>query len=270
MVHLIRDAVQLVLGATGIKVTTPSPHDQVDRLDKVPFTYLARGMSVSEANKLVAKYCLVSKNIGLLIYKAGIQALTYLGSIEGLTIDDHKDHISVLHLVTDTYVNGAVGTILGKISASNPNLKQHISTDDRVRAILQTLTGHSLEMNSISSLKCVNFNVYIESSTDDDGDWAHILETVHATTYRHPLLGNGFHGVLWSCNTCHGVDHPSGLCPFTLVPGWIKASYNKPISEFYHSVAQEISHNSEAECTQQHKATCGRGFSPSRTRGTGR
>src|ERR1700683_4038405 len=121
MVHLIRDGIQLALGVTGIKVTAPSPHDNVDRLDKAPFTYLVRGMSISDDNKLVTQYCLASKSIGLLIYKAGIQAPTYLGSVEGLTINDEEDHFSVLNLVAQTYLEGAVGVVLAEISASNTN-----------------------------------------------------------------------------------------------------------------------------------------------------
>ena len=232
MVHLIRDGIQLALGVTGIKVTAPSPHDNVDRLDKAPFTYLVHGMSISDADKLVTQYCLASKSIGLLIYKAGIQAPTYLGSVEGLTINDEEDHFSVLNLVAQTYLEGAVGVVLVEISESNPNLQGHESANDRVRAILQTLTGHRFNMNSTLGAKRVNFNLYIESPTDDDSDWARLLETVHETTYRDPLLGNGFHGALWNCNTCHGVDHPSGLCPFPAVPGWIKATPIAPIVEY--------------------------------------
>jgi hypothetical protein len=170
MVHLVRDAIQLALGITGIKVTAPSPYDTVDRLDKAPFTYLVHGMSVSDANKLAAQYCLASKSISLLVYKAGIQAPTYIGSIEGLTIDDDEDHVSVLELVAETYLHGPVGAILAEISAPSPSLEHDNSTSDHVHAILQTLTGHRLEMNSTSGSKRVNFNIYIKSPTDDDSD----------------------------------------------------------------------------------------------------
>jgi hypothetical protein len=170
MVHLIQDAIQLALGITSIKVTAPSPHDNVDRLDKAPFTYLVCGMSISNANKLAVQYCLVSKSIGLLVYKAGIQAPTYIGSIEGLTIDDDEDHVSVLELIAETYLHGPVGAILAKISTLKPSLEHHHFTGDCVYAILQTLTGHHLEMNSTSGSKCVNFNIYIESPTDDNSN----------------------------------------------------------------------------------------------------
>jgi len=106
MVHLIHETIQLALGTTGIKVTVPSPNEAVTKLNKAPFTYLVRGMSVVEADRLVTKHCLASKTIGLLIYKAGIEALSYLGSIQGLTIDDHEDHESVLQMVAQTYFQG--------------------------------------------------------------------------------------------------------------------------------------------------------------------
>jgi hypothetical protein len=269
MVHLIRDAIQLALGVNGIKVTAPAPHIEVDRLDKAPFTYLVRGMSVNDADKLATQYCLASKSVGLLVYKAGIQAPTFLGSIEGLTIADQEDHYAVLNLVAQTFVDGPVGTILAEISASNPKYAEHQSTDDRVRSILQTLRGHHFEMSSTSGSKRVNFNVYIESPTDDDSDWARLLDTVHATIYKSPLLGTGFHGSLWNCNTCHGVDHPSGLCPFPLLPGWIKATPHKPISDFRRTCAQNLSQTAEVERAQRRDTARGRG-TPLRARGTPR
>ena len=127
MVHLIRETIQLALGPmqTKVKVTAPSPHSQVNRLDKPPFTYLVRGVTNEEATRLVNQYCLACKSLGLLIFKAGIQAPTYLGSIAGLTIYDEDDHISVLTLVPETFISGPVGTIIAEISAAHPDLQMH-------------------------------------------------------------------------------------------------------------------------------------------------
>jgi hypothetical protein len=136
MVHLVRDTIQLALRTTGIKVTTPSPHISVDKLDKAPFTYLVRGMSINKADKLATQYCLASKSIGLLIYKAGIQAPTYIGSIEGLTIDNDDNHVSILQLVAETYLNGPVRAVLAKISMSSPCLTHYQSTGNHIHAIL--------------------------------------------------------------------------------------------------------------------------------------
>jgi hypothetical protein len=185
IVHLIREAIQLALGTTGIKVTAPSPNEQVTKLNKAPFTYLVRGMSVAEADRLVAKHCLASKSIGLLVYKAGIEAPSYLGSIQGLTIDDQEDHESVLQMVAQTYFQGPVGTILGEISAPHPNLKTPLTDAKRVQNILQTLEGCKLELSTSTGSKRACFNLYIQSPTKDDDDWARLLESVTSTIYKH-------------------------------------------------------------------------------------
>jgi hypothetical protein len=250
MVHLIREAIQLALGTTGIKVTAPSPNEEVTKLNRAPFTYLVRGMSIAEADRLVAKHCLASKSVGLLIYKVGIEA-PYLGSIQGLTIDDQEDHESVLQMVAQTYFQGPVGAILAEISAPHPDSMTQPIDADRVQDILQTLEGRKLELSTSTGSKRACFNLYIQSPTKDNDDWAHLLQAVTSTIYKHALLGNGFHGPLWNCNTCHGVDHPSGLCPFPLLPRWFKAGIPKAIAEFHTSVAHDIFRQAVAERAQR-------------------
>jgi hypothetical protein len=270
IVHLIRETIQLALGVTGIKVTAPSQAEAVDRLDKAPFTYLVRGMSASDANRLASQYCLASRTIGILIFKAGIQAPTYLGAIDGLAITDQADHESVLQLVAETYLRGPVGEIIDQISADNPNLQSFATNEDRVVHILRTLTGRRLEMNSDAGSKRIIFNIYIQSPTSDDDDWARLLEEVHKTTYRHPLLGSGFHHAPWSCNFCHGIDHPSGHCIFPRLPGWIIAAPHKPIVDFRLKVTQDISRRAAAERAERSRQRAlGRGQGTPASRGRG-
>lgn len=268
MVHLIRETIQLALGITGIKVTAPSPNEQVTKLNKAPFTYLVRGMSVAEADRLVAKHCLASKSIGLLIYKAGIEAPSYLGSIQGLTIDDQEDHESVLRMAAQTYFEGPVGAILGEISAPYPDLQTQLTDAERVQNILQTLEGRKLELSTSTGSKRACFNLYIQSPTKDDDDWARLLESVTSTIYKHALLGNRFHSPAWNCNTCHGVDHPSGLCPFPLLPGWYRANIPKAITDFHTSVSQDISRQAAAERTQPRDTNRGRASPAVKTKST--
>jgi len=226
--------------------------------------------TINEANRLATQYCLASKFLGLLIFKAGIQAPSFLGSVQGLTIEDEDDHNSVLHLVAETYLHGPVGTIIHEISSHNPNEQPPASDEERVFTILQTLTGCKIEMNTSTGSKCVNFNLYMHSPTNDDNDWACLLESVNKTIYRHPLLGSSYHGPQWSCNVCHSVDHPTGLCLFPLIPGWIKADGYKPISDFRHGAAQEISRGAEAERVRRREHARGRGVQTPRGRGSAR
>jgi len=170
MVHLIHKAIQLALGTMGIRVTMPSPNEQVTKRNKAPF----------------------------------------------------------------------------------PNLKTQPTNYNWVQDILQTLEGHKLELSTSTGSKWACFNLYIQSLTKDNDDWAHLLEAVTNTIYKHALLGNGFHGPSWNCYTCNGVNHPSSLCPFPLFSGWFKAGIPKAITDFHTSVSQDISHKAAAECAQPH------------------
>jgi hypothetical protein len=91
MVHLITTEVKAALECTGVKVTAPTPTTKILKVDQAPFTYLVWGISASNANKLVKQHCLASKQISMLIFKAGIIAPMYLGSVKGLTVCDEVD-----------------------------------------------------------------------------------------------------------------------------------------------------------------------------------
>jgi mono/diheme cytochrome c family protein len=78
-----------------------------------------------------------------------------------------------------------------------------------------------------------------------------LLQAVTSTIYKHALLGNGFHGFPWNCNTCHSVNHRLGLYLFPLLPGWFIAGTPKTIVDFHTSVSHNISHQAAAERAQR-------------------
>jgi hypothetical protein len=196
---------------------------------------------MSDADKLAKQHCLASKQIDLLIFKAGITVPTYLGSVEGLTVRDDADFEDAIRLIQNTYRTGPVGTILGEISVSHLHLQNGRTSEDHTLALLNTLTGFKIDMTAAGGATRTCINIYICSPTDDDDDWAHLLEAINKTIYPDPFLRRGYHTNSWMCNVCHNVDHPAGLCPFSNLPGWIKADPYKPIDDFCRACQQVIS-----------------------------
>ncbi|KIM74508.1 hypothetical protein PILCRDRAFT_14400 [Piloderma croceum F 1598] len=241
MVHLITTEVKAALECTRVKVTAPIPATEILKVDQAPFTYLVQGISASNADKLVKQHCLASKQIGMLIFKAGIIAPTYLGSVEGLTVRDEADFDDAIRLIRNTYRIGLVGTILGEITASHPHLQNGRTPKDRTLAILDTLTGFKINLTAAGGTTHTCINIYIRSPTDDNDDWVCLLETVNKTIYPDPFLGRGYHTNSQMCNVCHSIDHPAGLCPFPNLPGWVKADPYKPIDDFHRTCQQAIS-----------------------------
>jgi hypothetical protein len=86
-------------------------------------------------------------------------------------------------------------------------------------------------------------NLYIQWPFDDDEAWSQLIAAVARTSYQHSLLGFGVYYAGWTCTICHVADHPSGLCPFPLILGWIKAAPIPPVVEHHIQFSHASSQN---------------------------
>jgi hypothetical protein len=57
-------------------------------------------------------------------------------------------------------------------------------------------------------------NMYLLKAQYSDKQWDDLRQAASKTSYAHPLFGIGRYYKGWICGRCHGVTHPTGLCPF--------------------------------------------------------
>lgn len=66
------------------------------------------------------------------------------------------------------------------------------------------------------------FYIYADSSHIRDFKvWSQIRLFLAERSYYNLMLGQGKTMIApHNCGVCHGADHPRGMCPFPLIPGW--------------------------------------------------
>ncbi|KAK7687255.1 hypothetical protein QCA50_009760 [Cerrena zonata] len=64
-------------------------------------------------------------------------------------------------------------------------------------------------------------NLYIGSPTTDIVIWMEWQSFLRSVIFTSSFHGNGTVMDMWKCGKCHSDDHPSGVCPFPNVEGWL-------------------------------------------------
>lgn len=62
--------------------------------------------------------------------------------------------------------------------------------------------------------------LYINSPTDNMAQWVAFRDRIAGLTFDVGLDGEGTKWDYAPCSGCYGADHPRGLCPYRVIPGW--------------------------------------------------
>lgn len=92
--------------------------------------------------------------------------------------------------------------------------------NDVVRNILDRLTVKVLPICIENSVVRPSVNLYLNLPGKSDVRRAAIIDEVLKTKFKTAHFGRGHVSPGWVCSMCRAIDHPTGLCPFSLLPDW--------------------------------------------------
>ena len=253
IVGMLREVIGDILGHASAKITAPIAASTPVNLDQAPYTYLVRNISSDDVAKLAFRQCWATNRIGFLIYTAEAIMPSYLGAIQGFNMSDDEDIAALLNLVQQTFRDSEILAIIANAS------KQAIPETDPMKKandIINTVNIRIIHIRSQRGSLRPIANLYLKWPFDDDEAWSQITAVVARTSYQDSLLGLGTYYAGWTCTICHGADHPSGLCPLPLIPGWIKATPIPPVIDYRNQVRNT---NNQAMEQQMRGPSRGRG-----------
>jgi hypothetical protein len=192
----------------------------------------------------VSQRCWATEKIGFIVYTTDPITLQYLGAVEGLNATDKEDVAQIQELIAQTLYEMDTGLIM-EISASNPALSK-LEVHQQAAEVIQTLRINMINIRAQGGSLRPIANMYIDCPCELDEDWSRLVDAVAQTKFKHSLLGTGTIHRGWTCTICHGVDHPSGLCPFPMVPGWISAKPIAPIADHRNRSSRQSQDNTES------------------------
>jgi hypothetical protein len=95
-------------------------------------------------------------------------------------------------------------------------------TKDNITSFLDSVFITRLKFKTKGDIEVPRFNVYADGQLIPNDDvWFYLRETLASLPYTSPMLGRGQTVIAPStCQICHGVDHPTGMCKFPEIKGW--------------------------------------------------
>jgi hypothetical protein len=190
----------------------------------------------------------VSERIGFLVYTAQTSLPTYVGGIQGFSASDEEDIATIRSLVQQGFSGPEIAPIIAEISAEGD--LRHLPEEERITKILDTLRVQMVNICAPGGSLHPIANLYINCSFDNDEGWTRLVAKLE---YCNSLIGTGVYHPGWTCTICHGVDHPSGLCPFPQLPGWLNAIPIRPILDY----RNQLMRNSDTPAGKQRGASGG-------------
>jgi hypothetical protein len=245
IVGALQSTVKDIFTCENVKVTAPMASSAPTNLDHAPFTYMMRNITTDIAKALVSQRCWATEKIGFLVYTTDPITLQYLGAVEGLNATDKEDVAQIRELIARTLYEMDTGLIIAEISASDPALSK-LEAHQWAAEVIKTLRINMINIRAQGGLLWPIANMYIDCPCESDEDWSRLVDAVAQTKFKHSLLGTGTIHCGWTCTICHGVDHPSGLCPFPTVPGWISAKPIAPIADHRNRSSRQSRDNTES------------------------
>lgn len=124
----------------------------------------------------------------------------------------------ILDFILNTFRTGematAICTIVSKGQITDQAGDEVIVGQEEVDEIINKLYIERVDLAKGPNIPQPSINLYLMDVDYTDDEWRILRKAASKTMYVHDLhvVGRYFPG--WICTLCHGVTHPTGMCPY--------------------------------------------------------
>jgi hypothetical protein len=199
-------------------VAAPKPDGESNQDPNLPLTFLIYGLEEHSYNKLLSNTIWSSEAITFRVVSLDFPRPDFLFTIKGFSTLDVGAIYKMVHKV---WHDEQTGRYFQELIDGAPDVEK-AHTKQVLQNFVESMRTERLNIKVSGGLLSPKFNVLADCSTIPSDDlWSRLSDYFAARTYNLPLQGDGTVQTRpYRCGLCHGVDHPSGLCPFPNVKGW--------------------------------------------------
>jgi hypothetical protein len=88
---------------------------------------------------------------------------------------------------------------------------------EEVDEIINKLHAERVDLAKGPNIPQPSINLYLKDIDYTNDEWKLLCKATSKTAYVHDLHGVGRYFSGWTCALCHGVTHPTGMCPYLQV-----------------------------------------------------
>ncbi|KAF8209186.1 hypothetical protein K438DRAFT_1960920 [Mycena galopus ATCC 62051] len=221
----VRDAQAAQLLVEGVTNSAPGTirvgaARSADPSIPAPNVFGVDGLTATLADDLIRRPVLSTSEITFFAFSPDPPISPFMGIVQGLTYPN-----------TRAGGQDAAAAILQNVS-ENPRLTQLLlshrdalppvwTVDQVLRYVFGSLAVTAMELDAGGGASRTVWRVFMAPTTENvkfhDAIRTAFAEISFATTWNN----TGEVRADMECRVCPSIDHPSGLCPFPLVPGWM-------------------------------------------------
>ena len=218
-------AIAEITDSQGIGISAPTPNAEATRTGRYPSSFLAYNLTPPQIQLLLDRGVWSSQAITFRATPFYPTNPSYLFTIRGFSLNI-EGHIQ--SLIYSTWHDSNTTKFIRETVLSAP--EEECTTLERaICTLLDSPTVTCLNIKERGGGLLPRFNIYANGSTiPHHVTWLKIRKYLADHIYFTPLIGQGEVVISpYTCNICHGVEHPRGLCPFPGIKGWNGPSKDK-------------------------------------------
>lgn len=219
LARAVGQAINRRFNTTGTRVVQSVPDEVSPKPWEPPNAFFVSSLTHNAATALIAQRAWFTSTIRFLAYPVYAIPQSYLGGLTGLCNFEDQTDLSFIRAALITLFekkDNPLGIVI------NNHLQGFHDGDNapawdaaRVHDTLSLLNLTRIETLGTKGTARPAANMYLPLNSYDDDLWARIKDATRRVEYAMPMHGIGTFHVGWNCDECHGVDHPTGLCPFS-------------------------------------------------------
>ncbi|KAI0038164.1 hypothetical protein FA95DRAFT_1613587 [Auriscalpium vulgare] len=198
-------------------VAAPLPIDETDPDARTATTFLLHGISERTMTAALEMRILDSKDLSMQAMPLELRNSPLVLLIKGFT----TTRTEIIREVVDKKwrdEESSVGLTRIVVESATENIPL---TVEHVTDFIDSVSIIRIDMKGTGALLVPHFAVLTDPDTlPAPHFWFYLREHFQSLAYRSNMVGTGTILPYLNCPLCHGCDHPRGLCPFPLVPGW--------------------------------------------------
>ena len=208
-------AVADITKAKRAGVTAPGPTDRLIRQHRrTPRAFLIHGLTEEQYYTLLKQRIWVSTDIS---FRIAVKTPTSPDLVFTITDLTDLEADKVFLMVSEVWrKDSTLAAINEVIIANNPNPIPDII------GFLASMRVEELQWKEKGNVLSPQYNVYAKGKLIKNHKlWSKIRKVLASLQYYTPVLGEAIVKIgLHHCNSCHGANHPTGMCPFLALSGW--------------------------------------------------
>ena len=211
-------AITEITTSMEIGVSAPKPSQEAEKAEGTPSAFLIYNLTDSHCTTLLQRRVWSSTTITFRVIELNPPSPDFLFTLQGFSTMITSD---ILTMVRAVWRHNDIANLINAISKSFSE-DAHAEVKASITAFLDSVTIARLDIKSSGDTLQPHFNVYANGSIIGNDDlWIYLCEYLATRIYASPMQGLGTTKISpYHCGLCHSVDHPRGLCPFPVIPGW--------------------------------------------------